>query len=185
MTDNLLLYMDPDGRVNDMILGPGGEEKGAYGLGLYTMAKSVLMRLISAAVSRNRMHFERDVLQRHVDTLRIYGYEVPEYTAVICSLNSYFQANMDLLDPGVRAALFPSRRPIYTKVRDCAPAVYGPARHGQGFPGGRRQQNRRLGQPLHHLPGCADRAGCGAGELHCDAGLGHLQKFPPRRRYHG
>lgn len=54
MTDNLLLYMDPDGRVNDMILGPGGEEKGAYGLGLYTMAKSVLMRLISAAVSRNR-----------------------------------------------------------------------------------------------------------------------------------
>lgn len=32
---------------------------------------------------------------------------------------------MDLLDPGVRAALFPSRRPIYTKVRDCAPAVYG------------------------------------------------------------
>lgn len=125
MTDNLLLYMDPDGRVNDMILGPGGEEKGAYGLGLYTMAKSVLMRLISAAVSRNRMHFERDVLQRHVDTLRIYGYEVPEYTAVICSLNSYFQANMDLLDPGVRAALFPSRRPIYTKVRDCAPAVYG------------------------------------------------------------
>lgn len=122
---NLLLYMNPDGRVNDMILGPGSEEDGAYGLGLYTMSKSVLIRLISAAVSRNRMHFERDVLQRNLDTLRIYGYEVPEYTAVIHSLNSYFQANMDLLRPEVRAALFPARRPIYTKVRDCAPAVYG------------------------------------------------------------
>ncbi len=125
LMDNLLLYMDEDGRINDMILGPGGEEKGAYGLGLYTMSKSVLMRLISAAVSRNRMHFERDVLQRNVDSLRIFGYEVPEYTSVICDLNSYFRANMDLLNPGVRAALFPSRRPIYTKVRDCAPAVYG------------------------------------------------------------
>ena len=154
-----------------MILGPGGEEEGAYGLGLYVMAKSVLMRLISAAVSRNRMHFERDVLQRHVDTLRIYGYEVPEYTAVICSLNSYFQANMDLLDPGVRAALFPSRRPIYTKVRDCAPAVYGLHATVQGFPGGRRQQNRRLGAAAPSSSGMCRSSGmrCWRTALSCRA----------------
>ena len=125
LKESLTLWMNPDGRIYDMMLSRGGEEEGAYGLGLYVMSKAMLTRLISAAVSRNRMHFERDVLQRQVDTLRIMGYEVPEYTAVIADLGSYFRANMALLDPGVRAALFPARRPIYTKVRDCAPAIYG------------------------------------------------------------
>ena len=123
--DNLVIWTDGDGRVVDMVLNYGADEEGCYGLGLYMLKKSTLTRLVAEAVSRNHMHFERDILQRRMDELRIIGYQVPEYTAVISSLGSYFQANMALLDPGVRAALFPSRRPIYTKVRDCAPAIYG------------------------------------------------------------
>lgn len=125
LRDNLLLWMNEDGRINDLLLGGRSGDQGAFGLGLYVMSKAMLTRLVSAAVSRNRMHFERDVLQRQVDALRIYGYEVPEHTAVIADLNSYFHANMSLLDKGVRDSLFGGRRPIYTKVRDCAPAIYG------------------------------------------------------------
>ena len=125
LRDSLMLWMNEDGRINDLLLGGRAGEQGAFGLGLYVMSKAMLTRLITAAVSRNRMHFERDVLQRHVDSLRIFGYEVPEHTAVIADLSSYFQANMSLLDKGVRSALFDSCRPIYTKVRDCAPAIYG------------------------------------------------------------
>lgn len=40
-------------------------------------------------------------------------------------MNNYFQANIALLDPVVRRELFVSSRPIYTKVRDCAPALHG------------------------------------------------------------
>lgn len=122
--DNPAIWLGEDGRVIDMMLG-GNEEKGAYGLGLYVMSKSVLTRLVNGAISRNHMHFERDVLMRHVDSLRIHGYEVKEYTKVIYDLNSYFCANMALMDAGVRHALFQEHRPIYTKVRDCSPAIYG------------------------------------------------------------
>ena len=43
----------------------------------------------------------------------------------IDSLTSYFDANLALLDPAVRRGLFPPARPVYTKLRDCAPAQYG------------------------------------------------------------
>ena len=50
----------------------------------------------------------------------VFGYRVPEYAVVISSLDRYFRANMALLQPEVRAALFvPEAGPIYTKVRDC------------------------------------------------------------------
>ena len=71
------------------------------------------------------MNFDRDILLRHIGDIRIYGYRIPEYTAVISSPGSFFRANMELLKPDVRAALFQPQRPIYTKVRDAAPAVYG------------------------------------------------------------
>ena len=41
------------------------------------------------------------------------------------SKKSYFDANMALTDPTVRADLFPKDRPVYTKVRDEMPTRYG------------------------------------------------------------
>jgi glucose-1-phosphate adenylyltransferase len=76
-------------------------------------------------MSRNQMSFEWDVLQRHVGDRRLYTYMVPEYLQVISSLDSYFEANRRLLDQSVREKLFNPKRPIYTKVRDTEPALYG------------------------------------------------------------
>lgn len=125
LSDNLVLWMRDDGRVNDIVLGqyPAGECD--YGLGLYVMRKDFLIRMVDGAVSRNQMNFNRDILLRHMDEVRIHGYRVPEYTAVISSPGSFFRANMTLLDAEARASLFQARRAIYTKVRDAAPAVYG------------------------------------------------------------
>ncbi|MCI9414210.1 MAG: glucose-1-phosphate adenylyltransferase subunit GlgD [Clostridiales bacterium] len=126
ISDALTLQVARDGRVNDIRLGYCHEGcECDFGLGLYVMRKDLLMSLTSEAASRNQMSFERDVLQQRCDMLRIVGYRVPEYTAVITSLDSYFRANLELLRPGVRASLFPVSRPIYTKVRDCSPALYG------------------------------------------------------------
>lgn len=125
MAGELTLRLGGDGRVQEMMLDSRGGEGVPCGLGLYVMSKQLLMQEVAAAASRSRMHFERDVLQRNTDTLRIFGYRVEEYTAVISSISSYFYANMALLEGEVRTALFPASRPIFTKVRDCAPAIYG------------------------------------------------------------
>lgn len=119
---NLLVWVDESGELTDIRI---GQEGAAFGLGLYVIRRELLMRLTEEAYSRTQDNFERDVLQHRLGELRLFGYEVPEYAAPIFSLAGYFAANMALLDPAVRAQLFLPRRRIYTKVRDCAPAVYG------------------------------------------------------------
>lgn len=125
MDESLVLWMNAENRAIDIVLGQCPAAECDYGLGLYVLRKDLLVRLLEAASSRNQMHFERDVLLRHLDDLRIHGYRVPEYTAVISSLGSFFTANMALLDASVRESLFVPQRPVYTKVRDAAPALYG------------------------------------------------------------
>lgn len=125
LRENMLLTVDEAGWVTDMQMNVGGMTEGCYGLGIYILRRELLWQLVSEAVGRNQMYFDRDVLQRHHGDMRVQGVEVTEYTAVVCSLSSYFAANMAFLDNEVRQALFPSGRPIYTKVRDCAPATYG------------------------------------------------------------
>lgn len=129
LPDNIaspVLTVSEEGRITDMIItrrAVGGDA--LYGIGLYVVSRTLLMQMVENAVSRNQYSFEWDVLQRHIGDRRLYAYEVPEYAMVISSLSSYFNANMALLDSAVRKQVFVTSRPIYTKVRDCAPALYG------------------------------------------------------------
>lgn len=124
--DDLVVRHHISGEITDITI--GGTQKGdqcTFGLGLYILKKERLRQLLTDAASRNFTHFERDIIQRNLGNLGLYCYLVPEYSAVISSLATYFKANMALLQPGIRQQLFRPDRPIYTKVRDCAPAAYG------------------------------------------------------------
>lgn len=125
MPDNLYLHTDTAGRIQDVVLGVCPSDECGYGLGLYVLRRELLIQLVAACLGRNYYSFERDILQRQVEKMRIYGYEVPEFTMLISSLSSFFEANMALLRAEVREQLFIPNRPIYTKVRDCPPALYG------------------------------------------------------------
>lgn len=114
-----------DGRINDIYITDHSEREQNYGIGLYVIGRELLMRFIDVAVSRNQGSFEWDILQRHVRDRRLFAYKVPEYLRVISSLDSYFDANRALLDISIRRQLFDPQRPIYTKVRDTEPALYG------------------------------------------------------------
>jgi glucose-1-phosphate adenylyltransferase len=124
LRETLLLSLDDFGNVRDIELDMGGDDA-AYGIGLYVLSKNLLLEIIHEARRRGVTSFERDCLQHGKAHLNIHGYEIKEWTAVIYSLQSYFAANMALLDENVRKALFLTGRPVYTKVRDCAPAIYG------------------------------------------------------------
>lgn len=123
--DRMMVWPCADGRITDIVFNQAEEAEGCFSIGLYVLSKAFLIRMIKDAIGRNLMHFERDVLQKHISSLWIAGYEIQELTMMICSPEQYFAANIALLDPAVRDALFLSGRPIYTKVRDCAPARYG------------------------------------------------------------
>ncbi len=125
----MTLNVDATCRINDIAIGDCGDEYGSFGIGLYVLRKDLLWHLVHSAYARNQMNFERDILQRALTDLRVYGYKVEETALVISSLASYFSANMAMLDPEKRAAVFRNDRQIYTKVRDCCPAMYGLESH--------------------------------------------------------
>ena len=65
------------------------------------------------------------MLQHRLKEFKVYGYEFTGYYSQIDGIRAYYQANMELMDRNNRKALFNLDDPIYTKVRDEAPAKYG------------------------------------------------------------
>lgn len=87
--------------------------------------KVLLQRLVDEAVSRGRYSLIDDALQPAIGRMKIKAYENTAPVFRISSIRSFFVANMRLLEPQVRAALFPESRPVFTKVRDQVPVKYG------------------------------------------------------------
>lgn len=125
MTDASVYTIDPEGCVRDMLINPNIEGECNYGLNMMLIRRDLLIKLVSDCRSRNLYNFKRDLLQRNLTRYRIYAYEFTGFVQQINSMGSYFEANMALMLPKVRAQLFNPERPIYTKVRDDMPARYG------------------------------------------------------------
>lgn len=96
-----------------------------FSLDIIILSKALLRSLITEAVSKNYSNLSADIFQRKVHDLKIMGYRVDGYAAVIDSIRSYIDANMNLLNPAVRKELFNRERQVYTKVRNEMPAKYG------------------------------------------------------------
>ena len=121
----IVLDMNADGKAEKVSISPVTEEKVNFSLNVILMKKALLERLINDAISLNYKDFESDIIQRNVEKLNIYGYEAKGYSAVVESMESYFKVNMELLNPENCDDLFNGERPVYTKVRDDMPAIYG------------------------------------------------------------
>ncbi|MCL2018542.1 MAG: glucose-1-phosphate adenylyltransferase subunit GlgD [Oscillospiraceae bacterium] len=117
--------VDSDGRINDVLINP--EKEGAFNtsMNMYIVGREFLLDLITETASRNLYDFDVDVVQHKHNEFKIYGYRYNGYYEQIDGILSFFSANMALMNYDRRKVLFPRRRPIYTKVRDDAPAKYG------------------------------------------------------------
>lgn len=120
----MVLSTDKDGRVKEVSICPSTDKVEPYSLNIIVMSRLILERLINGAVSSNATVFEKDIIQKNVKTLKIYGYEVKEYAKTIDSLQSYYDISLALV-AGDYKLLFNNERPIYTKVRDNMPTTYG------------------------------------------------------------
>ena len=124
LTD-LMSFTFDGSRITGISVGaPTGEEE-TYSLNIFLMRKALLERLINEAVSLHFDNFERDLFQRNLRTLKICGFEQTGFVRTLSSLQSFYDVNMELLDKENRKQLFARERPIYTKVRDDMPTIYG------------------------------------------------------------
>ena len=90
------------------------------------MRRELLIDLVDRTVSRGQYHMTRDLLLSgiHDGSLKVHAYEHPGAVWNIDSVQAYFDSSMDMLNPTIRADLFPEERPVLTKLRDEMPSRY-------------------------------------------------------------
>ena len=123
------LEVDRDGRVVGMDVNPRFPKSSKLSMKLYVIKKVLLETLIDESVSHGLDDLETDLLRRNLGDLRVYAYEYDGYVARVDTVRSYFRTSMELLDRRVRHELFTDDKPIYTKVKDEVPTLYGEKAH--------------------------------------------------------
>ena len=115
----------PDGRLTDVSVNVSSTGNHKEFLNIALLSRELLIKLVNEGYAHGKKSFTRDVMQAHMDDYKIYGYEATGFVARVSGMESYFAANMALLNSEARAQLFPADRPVFTKVRDEVPAKYG------------------------------------------------------------
>ncbi len=125
LPDDVGVEADESGRVLSLSMG-NSKNLGRIYLSIMVIRTSLLMRAIQQAMTTHSYDLV-DILARLTKSLQIYSYDYAGYIRRIYSLQSYYQASMDLLNPSVVQRLFMSERDIFTKIKDNPPTQYGPS----------------------------------------------------------
>lgn len=120
-----LLEFDDDCRVTEVLYNPSFKGECNVCLNMFVMSTEFLKKIVTDAVSRNLYSLTRDVLQAKKDVYNIMGYEHKGFFTKVDSIQSYYEANMTLLNTEKRNELFQKKFPVYTKVGDNGPVKYG------------------------------------------------------------
>lgn len=124
---NLMKFKpEADGKIKKMAVPPMAETgEGSYGVNIIVMKKSLLERLVNQATAGDYDVFEKEVIMKNLDKLNIFGYKIDTFCSVIDSVQTYYETNMALLDPAISGEVFDRTNPVYTKVHDDMPSIYG------------------------------------------------------------
>ncbi|MBQ8927736.1 MAG: glucose-1-phosphate adenylyltransferase subunit GlgD [Oscillospiraceae bacterium] len=120
-----VLEIGESGRVTDVLVDPQLSGDCKICLDMFVMRRDFLRKIVKDAASRSQYSLIRDCLQPNVKNFNIMGYEFDGYFSRIDSVANYYKANMALLNPDTRNALFKANAPIYTKTGDNGPVKYG------------------------------------------------------------
>ncbi len=117
---------DADGKVDYALLNTADtDEIKPITMKFYLMKKDLILKLIDAGATYGWESFDIDVIAKQREDLRIFGYEHTGYCAVIRTLEEFYSANMEMLNPAIQKELFRSDYNILTRVKDSVPTVYG------------------------------------------------------------
>ena len=125
--DRAFINVDENGILTDMEINPNVITYPNFLMDVVLMKRTLLISLTDSALSHGNHNMYGDVLRKLVMSgeRKVMGYEYKGYVRRIETIKSYFNFNMDLLDPAVRAEIF-GKAPVYTKTRTDAPSRYLP-----------------------------------------------------------
>lgn len=112
-----------NGRICSMRF--GGSE-GVDSLECYIIKKSALIKMMDTCRELGEYRFHRDAISRFLaqgGEMELYIH--PGYAKIIRTVDSYYSANMDMLDGDKRRLIFPVDRPVRTRAREEVSTYYG------------------------------------------------------------
>ena len=114
-----------DGFVKQLLVDTDDPKAGPVSLEGYIINRDTLLRMIDECRRQRIYLWHREALPRFLEQGgKMDCYIHTGYCALIRSVDSYFKANMDMLNPAIRHELFPADLPIFTKVREEVSTYY-------------------------------------------------------------
>ena len=114
-----------DGYAKQLLVDTVDEKEGVLSLEAYIINKETLLELIETSHAQSLHRFHKDTLDKWLKEggkMDIYVHH--GYTALVRTAESFYKANMDMLDPDIRHELFPAERPVFTKIREEVSTYY-------------------------------------------------------------
>jgi glucose-1-phosphate adenylyltransferase len=126
-TDNAVIFdIAEGGRIRSVARASNTEYKLNVSLGAYIMPKRYFLQMTSGEKNCGMLRFSRVHVAGALDRLRVIAHEFKGYTAQICSIDTFFHHNMEMLDIEKSNSLFDfGGRRIFTSRRDSLPTKYG------------------------------------------------------------
>ncbi len=119
-----VLNIDDNSRVVSVGKNMGVHDEHNISMEMFIMKKEVFIKLIYKAVETGQYKTIKDAIYNNIHELEIKAYEFQGYLECINSIDSYYKANMDMLDIKTTKELFFNNGLIYTKDKDEAPTKY-------------------------------------------------------------
>lgn len=128
---DLAVKLNQKGEISDMAVDYTAPADYLASMGLFVIAKDLLVRYVQEAVARNLYRFERDFLLRQFQAgnLSVNVYKFGGVALYNESTEEYYRGNLASIDEDIRHDLFSGNHPVYTKVRDRVPSYYGEECH--------------------------------------------------------
>ncbi|MBI4328841.1 MAG: glucose-1-phosphate adenylyltransferase [Chloroflexi bacterium] len=124
-----VLTLGQEGKVVRFTEKPAHPESGTVSMGIYVFTRDALMRELERdAADPNSTHdFGTDILPGMVDRCPVYGYQFSGYWRDVGTVQSYWEANMDLVADMPQLNLYDRDHPVLTRVQSRPAAKTGPS----------------------------------------------------------
>lgn len=120
-----VINLNEDGDIISVGKNIGKEDNLKIFSGMFIMEKDYIVDIIHTCLQTGCAKNIKDYIKNNLKKIEINCYEFKGYMQCINTINSYFKANMDMLNEEIRKELFYGNGLIYTKVKDEAPTKYG------------------------------------------------------------
>lgn len=123
----LAVKLDENGKLTDLAVDYCAPADYLVGMSIFIISREKLISVIRELVPHGKYHFERDFLLSSYNEGKLSLNVYPFHNVALFneSAESYYANSMALLKEDVRHSLFRSEIPIYTKVRDAVPTLFG------------------------------------------------------------